>query len=430
MKKQTLTRLAVAVVGLAVVLGVVGGTMAQGVRYSAFDNIRVFHNLNSQGAVDFDSTLNVDGAATFNSTVTQTGDQDVTGDMTVTGNLTATGNTVLGDAANDTVTITGDAILSGVPDTDANNYNHWFEISGNMTGRTTKDRNYGLVIEMTRPAGQELDVGDHDEAGVKIRVDTEAITTTTGTTLRAIDAEAKADNPSGTVTNLYGVAATAKSDTSAGSVGTMIGLTSNAQNNAAVTDALMSADFRIMRQAATVPTAEYGVRIRSSSTTGSGADAAIYVASDYAGSATTDSFDYGLDLSGAALNTADIRMENGELISNGTDTAVQIGGFLALTEGAVIDLGSGGTITPTASYQPITNATGGSINTDGTTAIADGAVAGALLVICNEDAQDVVILDNANTLLGGNVTLTGGAQDCLTVLWNGADWVGLATHDN
>lgn len=353
------------------------------------------------------------------------------GDQTATGNFTVTNNSTFGDAADDTVTINGDMILNGIPDTDTANYNQWFKITGNATGTGTKDRNYPLEINMTRPPGQEIESGDHNEAGLKIRVDYEIVTTTVGTTLRAIDAEAKVDNPGGTVTNLYGASLTAKSDTAAGGVDRMIGLTVNAQNNAAVTTTLMSADFRLMRQAATVPTNEYGIQIRSSSTTGAGADAAIYVLSDYAGSLTTDQFGYGLDLSGSAVLTADIRLENGETISNQVDTAVQIGGFLALTEGAVLDLGATFTVNATASYQPITNSTGGSVTSSATTAIADGPTnTPAILIICNEDAQDMVLKDNANTLIGGDKTLTGGAQDCITLLWNGADWVGISVHDN
>ncbi len=353
-----------------------------------------------------------------------------TGDQTITGNFTVTDNSTFGDATDDTVTINGDAILNGIADSDTANYDNFFEITGNMTGKTTKDRYRGLLIDMTRPAGQELNVGDHDDVGIKIRVDTEAITTTAGTVLRAGDFEAKADNPNGTVTNLFGIASTAKSDTGAGPVDTMIALQSNVQNNAAVTTTLISADFRLFRQAALEPTNEHVVQVRNSSTTGSGADAGIFISSDYAGSATTDSLDYGLDISGAAINTADIRLENGETISNQTDTAIQIGGFLALTEGAVLDLGATFTVNATASYQPITNSTGGSVTSSATTAIADGAVAGSLLIICNEDAQDMVFKDNANTLLGADITLTGGATDCITVIWDGANWVGLSFHDN
>jgi len=363
-------------------------------------------------------------------TVEIRGTVEQTGDQTITGDLTVTDNTTLGDAADDTLTVSGDVVITGIPDTATSNYNEWVMIEGDMTGTGTKDRNYGLTIEMTRPAGEEVGSGDHNEAGLKIRVDTEAVTTTTGTVLRAIDAEAKADNPSGTVTNLYGANITSKSDTSAGSVDSMIALQTNAQNNAAVVTNLMSIDARIMRQAATVPTNEYVIYARSSSTTGTGADAAIYVASDYSGSTTTDSFGYGLDLSGAAINTADIRLENGETISNGTDTAVQVGGFLAFTEGTVIDIAAGGTITPTATYQPITTSEAGSTTTSTSTAIADGAVAGSILILCNEDAQDIVIDDGANTDIGGNQTLTGGAGDCLWLLWNGADWNKVAEIGN
>jgi len=402
------------------------------------------------GDAEIDGTIDADGAVEIASTLTVVSTSDLQGNVADSGGaFTVADNTLIDGAADaaqltvqgyatqtnsllvleqsdgtDKVTVSneGQVVVAAEADSDDANYDYWFTIEGEATGTGTKDRNYPLYIEMTRPAGQELVSGDHDEAGLKIRVDTEATSTTAGTVLRAIDAEAKADNPGGTVTNLHGALITAKSDTSAGSVADMWGLSVNTQNNAEVTTTLLGADIRLMRQAATEPTTEQILRLRNSSTSGSGADAAIYVSSDYGSSATTDSFDYGLDLSGAAINTADIRLENGETISNGTDTAIVLGGFLALTEGAVIDLGAGGTITPTASYQPITNSTGGSITTDTSTAIADGAVAGTLLIICNEDAQDVVIDDGANTDIGGNQTLTGGAGDCISLIWNGSDW--------
>ena len=359
------------------------------------------------------------------------GDVAQTGDQTITGDLTVTGDTTFGDAADDTLTASGDFHFAGIPDTVTTSYNEWFLIDGEMTGTGGKDRNFGLVIEMTRPAGQEITTGDHYEAALKIAIDTEAITTTTGTTMRAIDAEAKADNPSGTVSNLYGASITAKSDTSAGSVDNMAALTLRSQNNAAVGTSLMIADFALDRQAATVPTTAYGLQIRNSSSTGAGADAAIYLKSDYSGSATTDRWGYGLDMSGAVVTTGDIRLSNGETVSNVTDTAVQIGGFLALTEGTVVDLKSGASITATASYQPMTVNAAAHCTTSASTAIPDGPVAGTLLVLCNEDATyNIVIKDGANTKIGGDVTLTANQDDCLTVIWNGADWVGLSDMDN
>jgi len=380
-------------------------------------------------------TINDGGALSF------TGDESRTGSMVVaapTAVGTATPALVVdNDGVSDfldvrnnatpVLTVNDDGVtVSGARDA-ASGYDYFVTIDGSATGVAGGAKTYGLYVTMDRPAGNESGSGDLDDAGIKVRVETEAITTTTGTVLRAVDAEAKADNPDGTVTNLYGGLFTAKSDTSAGEVDTMVALSANVQNNAAVTTTLMSGDFRLMRQAATEPTSEYVLQVRNSSTSGSGADAAIYVNSDYGSSATTDSFDYGLDFSGSAINTAEFRGENGETINNGTDTAIQIGGFLALTEGSVIDLAAGGTITPTASYQPITTSEAGSCTTSTSTAIADGPVAGAILIICNEDAQDIVIDDGANTDIGGNQTLTGGAGDCLPLIWNGADWNKLAT---
>jgi len=143
-----------------------------------------------------------------------------------------------------------------------------------------------------------------------------------------------------------------------------------------------------------------------------------------------DTWDYGIHLSDATINTAEIVGSNGETLKNTTDTAWQVGGFLGLEEGAVVDLAADATLTPAASYQPITTSEAGACTLNATTSIADGPVAGAILIICNEDAQNIVIKDGANTAIGGDVTLTGGAEDCITLLWNGADWVGLSFHDN
>jgi len=341
-------------------------------------------------------------------------------------------NTWLGNSAGDTVLVTGDMTIAGERD-GTTGYDYFLTISGDIDGLPAGAKTYGIFIDMTRPATADTTGGDIDDAGLKIQVTNKAETNTAGNVLRGINVNAKNDNPNGAITNLIGGLISIQTDTGsppAGNVSVGKALEVNTTVNAPITDTLMIADFRHFRQTATQPTTELGIRVRNSSTTGDGMDAGIVIESDYASSATTDSMDYGVDMNAAAINTAEIRMSNGETIDNTTDTAVQIGGFVALTEGATQDLGATFIITPTASYQPITNSTGGSVTSSLTTAIADGAVAGALLIVCNEDAQDMVIADNANTLLGGNVTLTGGAQDCLTVLWNGADWVGLAAHDN
>lgn len=384
------------------------------------------------GALDVDGATTLDAvdfaeAVTFDDTVTisdsnasdlLTVRQDGAGDILVTS-----------DGATERFVVEDYGLVTHLAGRDAaSGYDYGYNLEMPITGVAGGAKTYGMQIEMTREAGYESQGGDIDDAGLKIRVDTEAVTTTAGNTMRAIDAEAKADNPDGTITNLQGAQITAKSDTSAGSVDSMIAVFGNVQNNAKVTSTLIAGDFRTMRQAATAPTSEYVMRVRNANTSGTGVDAGIYFKSDYSGN--PDDFDYLIDGASADVNTADIRLSNGETISNATDTAIQFGGFVAFTEGTVIDLGAGGIITPTASYQPITNSTAGSIDTSDATAIADGAVAGQILVLINEDAQDIVIKDGANTQLGGDITLTGGADDALFLIWDGTDWTALSVHDN
>lgn len=125
--------------------------------------------------------------------------------------------------------------------------------------------------------------------------------------------------------------------------------------------------------------------------------------------------------------TGDITLENDETISNSTDGIVQVGGFLAFTEGAVIAVSAAGTITPTGSFQPITS-TAAITNA----VIADGSVAGQVVAISNENAgDDITILESGSNLAaGGDITLTGGAYDLVTLLWDGSRWIRLSFEDN
>lgn len=323
--------------------------------------------------------------------------------------------------------ISGNQTIEGARDA-ATGTDYFLTVEGNNDGLVAGAKTYGLYIDMEREAGDITTGGDLDDAGMKIRVTNKMTSSTAGNTLRGFDVSAKNDNDDGTITNLIGGLVSIQTDTGAGDVNVAKAMEINTTVNAPVTDTLMVIDIRHFRQTAIEPTQEIGVRIRNSSTTGTGADAALWIDSD--GTAPTNNWDYAIDISGADINTADLRLENGETISNQTDTVIQISSFFAFEEGTTQDLGATFIITPTASYQPITNSTGGSITSSATTAIADGPIPGTWLFICNEDAQDMVVKDGANTKIGGDITLTGGADDCLTVVWNGADWVGQAFHDN
>ena len=104
------------------------------------------------------------------------------------------------------------------------------------------------------------------------------------------------------------------------------------------------------------------------------------------------------------------------------------GDWLHLTASATVAVGSAETITPLGSYQPITSTAG--VTTSTSAAIADGSAAGDVLILRNANASDTITVDGAggNVECGGNVAL--GANDVLTLLWNGADWSCLALRDN
>lgn len=102
--------------------------------------------------------------------------------------------------------------------------------------------------------------------------------------------------------------------------------------------------------------------------------------------------------------------------------------WLHLTASATVAVGAGATITPLGSYQPITSTA--EVTTSTSTAIAAGSAAGDILILRNANASDPINVDGAggNVECGANVAL--GANDILTLLWNGSDWSCLALRDN
>lgn len=105
---------------------------------------------------------------------------------------------------------------------------------------------------------------------------------------------------------------------------------------------------------------------------------------------------------------------------------------LVATSRAAIDLATDFTLTSTGTFQEITVNGSSTITSSATTAIADGTYDGQLLIIWNNDDQDVVIQDGANTTFSGDMTLTASAEDILAVIWDatGSSWVGLFQTDN
>jgi hypothetical protein len=107
--------------------------------------------------------------------------------------------------------------------------------------------------------------------------------------------------------------------------------------------------------------------------------------------------------------------------------SVAVGTTLGITK-TTIAMTEGLIITNLSGYVSLT--TTGAVTGSVSTAIADGATGNNFLIIENGGAHDVIIKDGANTKFSGDLTLTGGANDTLTVLWNGTDWIGLGLTDN
>jgi len=128
-------------------------------------------------------------------------------------------------------------------------------------------------------------------------------------------------------------------------------------------------------------------------------------------------------LTGTLAVGGDITMENDETLSNSTDGVVQVGGFTALSEGAVVEATAAGEITPLASFQPITSS---AAITDAT--LGDGSVAGQILMLTNENAGDnITILESGSNLAaGGDIQLDGGNDDGVILLWTGDEWIKMA----
>lgn len=110
-----------------------------------------------------------------------------------------------------------------------------------------------------------------------------------------------------------------------------------------------------------------------------------------------------------------------------TEGDVIVNGYSVYAEAGSLTLTADGTLTPTASYQPVDS--GSAVTLNGTTAIADGDQVGQVVCVVNENASDTItISDTANTNLSSAAVL--GNDDTLCVLWDGADWIEIAQVDN
>lgn len=130
---------------------------------------------------------------------------------------------------------------------------------------------------------------------------------------------------------------------------------------------------------------------------------------------------------GIAVDTSNFTV-SGSTGAAATASSMGIGTWVKLGSQSAISVTAGMTITPTGTYQSLTS--DGAKTCSTTTCIANGTTAGDLLILRNANASDVITIDGT----GGNVECKTdkalGAQDTLTLIWNGSDWVCLALSDN
>lgn len=111
-----------------------------------------------------------------------------------------------------------------------------------------------------------------------------------------------------------------------------------------------------------------------------------------------------------------------------TASSMSVGTWLKMASQTPVVVSAGSTITPTGTLQPLTSASG--VTTSTSLAIGNGATAGDVLILRNANASDTITIDGT----GGNVECKTdkvlGAQDTLTLIWNGDDWVCLSLSDN
>ncbi len=94
---------------------------------------------------------------------------------------------------------------------------------------------------------------------------------------------------------------------------------------------------------------------------------------------------------------------------------VRIGSFERLTPGTTVVVTTDGTITPVASYQPLSSS--GNVQT---ASIATGS-AGDVLYMINTSNTTITITDTGTLKLGGNRAL--GQYDTLTLVSDGTNWI-------
>jgi len=110
--------------------------------------------------------------------------------------------------------------------------------------------------------------------------------------------------------------------------------------------------------------------------------------------------------------------------------ATELGGDVFLSPQTTFVVVMGVPITPTGYYQPMTTSVPGAGGLVSPIAAPTDDTTGKLLLLHNIDASDVITIDGTGATVECKADVILDAQDTLSLIWNGDDWVCISNFDN
>jgi len=236
-------------------------------------------------------------------------------------NLTTTGLTTTGTLASGNQTVTG--VVGITADArPSSDYAYFLNVDADeyMTGGVAQ-KTYMLGISGERPLGSNA-TGDSNDAIIKAAYSNYAVNDA-NFILRGINMTVTTRS-GGAGGRMDGAMIGSKCD-SGGTMPTVLGAQIISENYGTVATEFGGAEI-LLKNESNSATTTYGIKVRNAELSSQAAIQAAYLITDD----STNGFGYGLDMNGITIGTADIRLNNGETISNATDGIVGIGGALAV----------------------------------------------------------------------------------------------------
>lgn len=134
--------------------------------------------------------------------------------------------------------------------------------------------------------------------------------------------------------------------------------------------------------------------------------------------------------------TGNLRVGNGSptFTQDGEDAyiegAIELGGDVFLSPQTTFVVVMGVPITPTGYYQPMTTSVPGAGGLVSPIAAPTDDTTGKRLLLHNIDASDVITIDGTGTTVECKADIILDAQDTLSLIWNGDDWICISNYDN